>query len=164
MLSIFSCACWPSMYPLGEMSIQVFCPFFSWVVGFLLLSCISCLYILKIKPLSVALFATIFFHSVSCLFYFFYGFLCHAKACQFKSHWFIFAFISVGLGDWPETTFVRLMSENVLPMHIGNFLICKNAHGESCPYSTLYLVLPPEASFISFLPSWVTCLTDCVKA
>ena len=36
--------------------------------GFLLLSCMSCLYILKIKPLSVASFANIFFQSVGCLF------------------------------------------------------------------------------------------------
>ena len=64
---------------LGEMSIQVFCPFFHWVVGFLLLSCTSCLYILEIKPLSVASFEAIFSHSVSFLF----GFLCCAKACQF---------------------------------------------------------------------------------
>uniref|UniRef100_A0A8D1L5E0 Secreted protein n=1 Tax=Sus scrofa TaxID=9823 RepID=A0A8D1L5E0_PIG len=33
-----------------------------------------------------------------------------------RSHWFIFAFISVALGDRPEKTFVRLISENVLPM------------------------------------------------
>ena len=33
----------------------------------LLLSYISCLYILDIKPLSVAMFAKIFFHSVCCL-------------------------------------------------------------------------------------------------
>ena len=35
----------------GEMSIQVFCPFFNWVVGFLLLHCINCLCILAIKSL-----------------------------------------------------------------------------------------------------------------
>ena len=64
---------------LGEMSIQVFCSFFQWVVGFLLLSCTSCLYILEIKPLSAASFEIIFSHSISCLF----GFLCCAKACQF---------------------------------------------------------------------------------
>ena len=67
----------------GERSSQVFCPFFNWVVGFLLLSCISCLYILQIKPLSVALFETIFSHPVSCLLGVFYGFLYYAKACQF---------------------------------------------------------------------------------
>ena len=49
---------------------------------FLLLSCISCLYILQIKP-SSASFETIFSHSIVCLFGFFYGFLCCAKACQF---------------------------------------------------------------------------------
>jgi len=54
------------------------------LLAFLLLSCISCLYILEIKPLSVASFETIFFHSVSFLFGFFLnGFLCYAKACRF---------------------------------------------------------------------------------
>uniref|UniRef100_A0A8D1EYM6 Uncharacterized protein n=1 Tax=Sus scrofa TaxID=9823 RepID=A0A8D1EYM6_PIG len=41
------------------------------LLAFLLLSCISCLYILEIKPLSVASFETIFSHSISCLFVFF---------------------------------------------------------------------------------------------
>ena len=36
---------------------------------FLILSCMSCLYILEINPLSVALFANIFFHSIG----FFFG-------------------------------------------------------------------------------------------
>uniref|UniRef100_A0A8D0X4Z3 Uncharacterized protein n=1 Tax=Sus scrofa TaxID=9823 RepID=A0A8D0X4Z3_PIG len=49
--------------------------------AFLLLSCISCLYILEMKPLSVASFDTIFSHSASCLFVFFLVFF--AKACQF---------------------------------------------------------------------------------
>uniref|UniRef100_A0A8D1CQI8 Uncharacterized protein n=1 Tax=Sus scrofa TaxID=9823 RepID=A0A8D1CQI8_PIG len=43
---------------------------------FLLLSCISCLYILEIRFLSVALFETIFSHSVDSLSLFFNGFLC----------------------------------------------------------------------------------------
>ena len=52
---------------LGKMSIQVFCPFFHWVVGFFAVE----LYILEIEPLSVASFETIFSHSVSYLFVFF---------------------------------------------------------------------------------------------
>ena len=36
---------------------------------FLILSCMSCLYILEINPLSVASFANIFSHSEGCLFY-----------------------------------------------------------------------------------------------
>ena len=35
---------------------------------FLILSCLSCLYILEINPLSVDSFANIFFHSEGCLF------------------------------------------------------------------------------------------------
>ena len=41
------------------------------LLAFLLLSCISCLYILEIRPLSIASFETIFSHSVSCFFVFF---------------------------------------------------------------------------------------------
>uniref|UniRef100_A0A8D1PS77 Uncharacterized protein n=1 Tax=Sus scrofa TaxID=9823 RepID=A0A8D1PS77_PIG len=60
-----------------------FAHFSIWLLAFLLLSCISCLYILEVKPLSIASFKTIFSHSVSCLFVFFLVFLCCAKACQF---------------------------------------------------------------------------------
>ena len=85
---------------LGEMSIQDFCPFSIGLLAFLLLSCISCLYILEIKPLSVASFETIFSHSVSCLFVFFWVFFAVPKLVSLiRSHWFTFAFISVALGD-----------------------------------------------------------------
>ena len=50
--------------------------------AFLLLSCMSCLYILEIKPLYVASFEDIFSYSMYCLF-FLNGFLCCAKACKF---------------------------------------------------------------------------------
>ena len=33
-----------------------------------------------------------------------------------RSHLFIFAFISIALGDWPKKTLVWFMSENVSPM------------------------------------------------
>ena len=85
MLSIVSSACWPSYIFLGKMSIQVFHPFFNWVVGFLLLIFLFCLYILEIKPLSVASFETIFSHSVRFFFVavvVFNGFLYCAKAFE----------------------------------------------------------------------------------
>ena len=50
---------------------------------FLILSCMSCLYILEINPLSVDSFANIFSHSEGCLFVYVYGFLCCAKALKF---------------------------------------------------------------------------------
>ena len=36
--------------------------------------------------------------------------------CLIRSHWFIFAFISITFSDWPKKTFVWLMSENTLPV------------------------------------------------
>ena len=68
---------------LGEMSIQVFCPFFNWII-FLLLSYINCLYILEINPLSVTSFETIFSQSIGVFLCFcFNDFFCCTKACQF---------------------------------------------------------------------------------
>uniref|UniRef100_A0A8D1H8U7 Uncharacterized protein n=2 Tax=Sus scrofa TaxID=9823 RepID=A0A8D1H8U7_PIG len=70
------------------------------LLAFLLLSCISCLHMLEIKPLSVALFETIFSHSVSCLFVFFLvSFAMQKLVSLIRSHWFIFALIFVALGD-----------------------------------------------------------------
>ena len=70
----------------------------------LLLSCISCLYILEMKNLSVSSFETIFSHSVTCFFVCLFVFLLVSYAVQnlisfLRCHWFIFAFMSVALGD-----------------------------------------------------------------
>ena len=59
-----------------------FVHFSTGLLAFLLLSCISCLYILEIKPLSVASFET-FLPFCKLSFCFLFGFLCCAKACQF---------------------------------------------------------------------------------
>ena len=45
--------------------------FWNGLFVFLILSCMSCLYILEINPLSVDSFANIFYHSEGCLFVFF---------------------------------------------------------------------------------------------
>ena len=52
----------------GEVSIYAFCPLLVGLFVFLMLSCMSCLYILEISPLSVATFAVIFSYSEGCLF------------------------------------------------------------------------------------------------
>ena len=83
--------------------------------AFLLLSCMSCLYILEIKPLSVTSFASISSQSVDCLFFLFMvSFAVQKFVSLIRSHLFSFAFISIALGDWPKKTLVWFMSENVL--------------------------------------------------
>ena len=65
----------------AHFSVGLFFVFLFFFCFFLLLSCLSCGYILEIKPLSVESFDDTFSHPVGCLF--FYGFLCCPKACKF---------------------------------------------------------------------------------
>ena len=67
----------------------------------------SYLYILEIKPLSVASFANIFSQSIGCLLVLFIvSFAAQELVSLIRSHLFIFAFISIALGDWPKKTLV----------------------------------------------------------
>uniref|UniRef100_A0A5G2QHP6 Uncharacterized protein n=2 Tax=Sus scrofa TaxID=9823 RepID=A0A5G2QHP6_PIG len=85
---------------LGKCLFRSFAHFPIGLLAFFLLSCIICLYILEMKPLSTASFESIFSHSVSCLFVFFLVcFVVQRLVSLIRSHWFIFAFISVALGD-----------------------------------------------------------------
>ena len=64
----------------------------------LALSCMSCLYILEINPLSVVLFAIIFSHFESCLFtLLIVSFAVQKLLSLIRSHLFTFAFISITL-------------------------------------------------------------------
>ena len=66
---------------------------------FLALSCMSCLYILEINPLSVVSFAIIFSHSEGCLFTLLtVSFAVQKLLRLIGSHLFTFVFISVTLG------------------------------------------------------------------
>ena len=81
---------------------------------FLALSCMSCLYILEIDPLSVVSFAIIFSHSEGCLFTLriAYSFLCCAKALSLiRSHLFTFVSISVTLGGGSQRIFFSYVTE-----------------------------------------------------
>ena len=77
----------------------LFCHFLIGLFVFLVLSCMSCLYILEINPLSVVSSARIFSHSE--------GYICtlliisfgvHKLLSLIRSHLFTFVFISVTLG------------------------------------------------------------------
>ena len=66
---------------------------------FLVLSCMSYLYILEINPLSVVSFAIIFSHSEGCLFtLLIVSFAVQKLLSLIRSHLFTFAFISITLG------------------------------------------------------------------
>ena len=80
----------------------VFTSFSHFLIGlfvFLALSCMSCLYILEIDPLSVVSFATIFSHSEGCLFtLLIVSFAVQKLLSLIMSHLFTFVFISITLG------------------------------------------------------------------
>ena len=88
-LGVFSCACWTFACPLWKniysgLLLTLWLLFvFVCVFFFLMLSCMNCLYILDINPLSVLIFASIFSHSISC-FLFCWWFLCCSKAFKFN--------------------------------------------------------------------------------
>ena len=84
----------------GRMSFYVFFSlFFLDLFVFLVLTSMSCLYILKINPLSVCSFAIIFSHSEGCLFtLLIVSFAVQKFLGLARSHLFTFVFISVTLG------------------------------------------------------------------
>ena len=66
---------------------------------FLAVTCMSCLYILEINPLSVVSFAIVFSHSEGCLFtLLIVSFAVQKLLSLIRSHLFTFVFISLTLG------------------------------------------------------------------
>ena len=119
MLSIFSRVYWPSVcLHWRNVYFWILWPFLIGLVSlFLILSYMSYLYILEMNSFSVTSFADIFSHSTACLFILFtVSFAVQELACLVRSHSFIFALISIALGDWPKKTLLWFISENVLPM------------------------------------------------
>ena len=82
----------------GEMSTS-FSHFLIGLVVLLALSCMSCLYILEINPLSVVSFAIILPHSEGCLFtLLIVSFAVQKVLSLIRSHLFTFVFISITIG------------------------------------------------------------------
>ena len=91
--------------------------FLSGLFVFLILSSMSCLYILEIDPLSVVSFANIFSHSEGGLFVLFMvSFAMQKLLSLIKSHLFIFVFISVTLEGGSKKILLWFMSKGVFPM------------------------------------------------
>ena len=78
---------------LAEVSVQVLCPFFNWLVIFLVWSCMRSLYILEIKPLSNVSLANIFSHTVASFFILLLSLAMQKLFILMKSHLFILSYI-----------------------------------------------------------------------
>ena len=92
---------------------------------FLILNYMSSLYILEINPLSVALFAIIFFHYKSCLFILFIiSFAVQKLLSLVRSHLFTFIFISINLEGGSDRILLWCISNSVLPIFSSkNFIV-----------------------------------------
>ena len=102
---------------LGEVSVQVLCPFFNWIVCLPGVESCEFLHILEIKLFFEVSFANIFFHMVDSIFIL----LMFSLAMQnlfilMRSHLFILSFMSFALGDRSVKILLCGISEIFLPM------------------------------------------------
>ena len=82
----------------GEMSVYSLAHFLIGSFIFLVLSCMSCLYMFEVNPLLVASFAIIFSHSEGFFTLLIISFVVQKLVSLIRSYCFIFAFTSFTLG------------------------------------------------------------------
>ena len=114
---------------LGEVSIQVLCPFLIGLFVFLEWSHVSSLYILEIRPLSEVSLANIFSYTVGSLFLLLMFSLAMQKLfILMRSHLFILSFLSHALGNISVKILLCGISEIFLPMFSSRLLWCHDLY------------------------------------
>ena len=156
MLSIFSCACWPSEFPLWKNVYSGLLPIFKLdflFFFFLMLSYVSYLFILDINPLSVISFANVFSCSEVCLSSYYRGILYFSlQFCQALFMYFgtplLDAHYYIILMNWPFHHY-KISLPLVYFLVLSPFYLCW------CRYSTCLMVtvyMPYIFSFFCFQP------------
>ena len=132
MLSIFSCVCWPSVCLLWRNGYLDLLHIF-WLAcsfGIKLYEMLVCLFVLEIKPSTVASFANIFSQSIGYLFILFMvSFVVQKLVSLIRSHLFIFACISIASDKaFLKNCFKYVEGEN------GKYekIVKKNTWAENC--------------------------------
>ena len=134
----------------GKMSIQVFWPFFNWVVCFwcwviwavylfwilTLISHIICKYFLPFSRLSFILLMV--------------SFTVQKLLSLIRSHLFTFAFISITLGDRSKKILLQFMSKSVLPMSSSRRFMVLGLTFRSLIHFEFNLCMVLESVLISF--------------
>ena len=117
MLRIFSYICWPLYVFLGEVSVQVLCPFFNWIVCLPGVESCEFLHILEIKPLSFLSLTNMFSHTVGSLFILVMVSLSVQKLLNLTySYLFIFPLFPFDLGDTSAKILLCGISDILIPM------------------------------------------------